>query len=149
MISLLICIPSMGNLSQIGNIPVKSIPAPFKSFNKHFVNIHTQVVEFQRQPEPRTHHLAAQFCAAGVPCTATDKLARAHWQKLVWNIPYNGLLDVTGWTISLTAGTKYWLVISTPATTPAFGLARYKSPIVVVKIFHLIRLRFQVGGFCE
>jgi 2-dehydropantoate 2-reductase len=47
--------------------------------------------EFQRQPEPRTHHLAAQFCAAGVPCTATDKLARAHWQKLVWNIPFNGL----------------------------------------------------------
>jgi 2-dehydropantoate 2-reductase len=47
--------------------------------------------EFQRQPEPRTHDLAARFCAAGVPCSVTDNLARAHWQKLVWNIPFNGL----------------------------------------------------------
>ena len=47
--------------------------------------------EFQRRPEPRTHDLAAQFCDAGVPCTITDNLARAHWQKLVWNIPFNGL----------------------------------------------------------
>ena len=47
--------------------------------------------EYQRRPEPRTHDLAAGFCAAGVPCTVTDNLARAHWQKLVWNIPFNGL----------------------------------------------------------
>ena len=47
--------------------------------------------EFQRQAEPRTHELAARFCAAGVPCTVADNLARAHWQKLVWNIPFNGL----------------------------------------------------------
>ena len=47
--------------------------------------------EFQRRPEPRTHDLAARFCAAGVPCTVTDDLARAHWEKLVWNIPFNGL----------------------------------------------------------
>jgi 2-dehydropantoate 2-reductase len=47
--------------------------------------------EFQRQPQPRTYDLAARFCAAGVPCTVTDNLARAHWEKLVWNIPFNGL----------------------------------------------------------
>lgn len=47
--------------------------------------------EFQRQPEPRTHDLAARLRAAGVPCTVADNLARAHWQKLVWNIPFNGL----------------------------------------------------------
>jgi 2-dehydropantoate 2-reductase len=47
--------------------------------------------EFQRPPEPRTHDLAARFCDAGVPCTVTENLARAHWQKLVWNIPFNGL----------------------------------------------------------
>jgi 2-dehydropantoate 2-reductase len=28
---------------------------------------------------------------AGVPCEVTDDLARAHWEKLVWNIPFNGL----------------------------------------------------------
>ena len=47
--------------------------------------------EFQRQPEARTHDLAARFCAAGVACTVTDNLARAHWEKLVWNVPFNGL----------------------------------------------------------
>ena len=47
--------------------------------------------EFQRRPEPRTHDLAAWFSNADVPCTVTDDLARAHWEKLVWNIPFNGL----------------------------------------------------------
>jgi 2-dehydropantoate 2-reductase len=47
--------------------------------------------EFQRPPEARTPVLAGRFCEAGVPCTVTDNLARAHWEKLVWNIPFNGL----------------------------------------------------------
>lgn len=47
--------------------------------------------EFQRPPEPRTHHLAAAFEQAGVACRVTDNLARAHWEKLIWNIPFNGL----------------------------------------------------------
>ncbi len=47
--------------------------------------------EFQRPPHARTHQLAASFREAGVPCSVTDDLARAHWEKLVWNIPFNGL----------------------------------------------------------
>jgi 2-dehydropantoate 2-reductase len=47
--------------------------------------------EFQRWPEPRTHDIAAMFRHAGVPCEVTDNLARAHWEKLSWNIPFNGL----------------------------------------------------------
>jgi 2-dehydropantoate 2-reductase len=47
--------------------------------------------EFQRPPQPRTHDLAARFCSAAVPCSVTDNLAQAHWEKLVWNIPFNGL----------------------------------------------------------
>jgi 2-dehydropantoate 2-reductase len=47
--------------------------------------------EFQRQPEPRTDDLAARFCAAGVACNVTENLAQAHWEKLVWNVPFNGL----------------------------------------------------------
>jgi 2-dehydropantoate 2-reductase len=54
---------------------------------------HGRVVigEFQRWPEPRTHDIASVFRHAGVPCEVTDDLARAHWEKLVWNIPFNGL----------------------------------------------------------
>ena len=47
--------------------------------------------EFERWPEPRTHDLASMFRHAGVPCKVTDNLERAHWEKLVWNIPFNGL----------------------------------------------------------
>jgi 2-dehydropantoate 2-reductase len=42
-------------------------------------------------PEPRTHDLASAIRHAGVTCKVTDNLARAHWEKLVWNIPFNGL----------------------------------------------------------
>jgi len=47
--------------------------------------------EFQRPSQPRTLELAALFRQAGVACDITDNLARAHWQKLIWNIPFNGL----------------------------------------------------------
>jgi len=47
--------------------------------------------EFQRPAGVRTHELAALLRHAGVPCQVTDNLARAHWEKLVWNIPFNGL----------------------------------------------------------
>jgi len=47
--------------------------------------------EFQRRPEPRTHDIAGMFRDAGVNCKVTDNLAHAHWEKLVWNVPFNGL----------------------------------------------------------
>jgi 2-dehydropantoate 2-reductase len=47
--------------------------------------------EFQRFPEPRTHDIASMFRQAGIACKVTDSLARAHWEKLAWNIPFNGL----------------------------------------------------------
>lgn len=47
--------------------------------------------EFNCQPGPRTRELAALFDAAGVPARVTDNLRQAHWEKLVWNIPFNGL----------------------------------------------------------
>jgi 2-dehydropantoate 2-reductase len=47
--------------------------------------------EFQRRAGPRTQDLAEMFRDAGVPCKVTDNLAQAQWEKLVWNIPFNGL----------------------------------------------------------
>jgi 2-dehydropantoate 2-reductase len=47
--------------------------------------------EFQRWPEPRTHDIASMFRNAGVNCKVSDNLAQAHWEKLIWNIPFNGL----------------------------------------------------------
>jgi 2-dehydropantoate 2-reductase len=47
--------------------------------------------EFQRWPEPRTHDIATMFRHAGIPCKVAANFAQAHWEKLVWNIPFNGL----------------------------------------------------------
>jgi 2-dehydropantoate 2-reductase len=47
--------------------------------------------EFKRWPEPRTHDIADAFKNAGITCKVTDNLAQAHWEKLVWNVPFNGL----------------------------------------------------------
>jgi 2-dehydropantoate 2-reductase len=35
--------------------------------------------------------IAAMFCAAGVPCRVVNELKKARWEKLVWNIPFNGI----------------------------------------------------------
>ncbi len=39
----------------------------------------------------RIEELVAMFVAAGVDCRGSDDLRRARWEKLVWNIPFNGL----------------------------------------------------------
>lgn len=54
---------------------------------------HGRVVlgEFQRRSEPRTHQIAEAFRKSGVPSDVTENLAQAHWEKLVWNVPFNGL----------------------------------------------------------
>lgn len=54
---------------------------------------HGQIVigEVIGGPKPRTYQIADLFRQAGVQCEVTDNLARAHWEKLLWNIPFNGL----------------------------------------------------------
>jgi len=47
--------------------------------------------EFSGGLSERSRQLAETFIAAGVPCEAVADLRRARWEKLVWNIPFNGL----------------------------------------------------------
>jgi 2-dehydropantoate 2-reductase len=47
--------------------------------------------EFGRVAGERTRRLVESFKAARIPCRMTDDMASAHWEKLVWNIPFNGL----------------------------------------------------------
>jgi 2-dehydropantoate 2-reductase len=47
--------------------------------------------EFRRLDQSRLERLAEIFERAGVPCQTTGDLMRARWEKLVWNIPFNGL----------------------------------------------------------
>ena len=42
-------------------------------------------------PQARTRATAEMFERAGVPCDVVEKLECGLWEKLVWNIPFNGL----------------------------------------------------------
>ncbi len=47
--------------------------------------------EWHRPPAPRTQAIADAIKHSGVPCEVSDNVERTHWEKLVWNIPFNGL----------------------------------------------------------
>jgi 2-dehydropantoate 2-reductase len=47
--------------------------------------------EFLRRDRARVERLASMFVTSGVQCAVTDDLKRARWEKLVWNVPFNGL----------------------------------------------------------
>jgi 2-dehydropantoate 2-reductase len=47
--------------------------------------------EFGRPSQPRTHQIAGLFQQSGISCKISENLDQAHWEKLVWNIPFNGL----------------------------------------------------------
>ncbi len=47
--------------------------------------------EYSGAPQPRTHRICEMIAATGVPCSVAPHLEQAHWEKLVWNIPFNGL----------------------------------------------------------
>lgn len=40
--------------------------------------------------------IARRFKAANIPATAVNDLAKAQWEKLIWNIPFNGLAVAEG-----------------------------------------------------
>lgn len=42
----------------------------------------------------RIEGLAKLFQQAGIPCRPVDDLKKARWEKLVWNIPFNGICSL-------------------------------------------------------
>ena len=47
--------------------------------------------EFGRPPMERTHTIARWFKDSKIPCEVSENLEKSQWEKLVWNIPFNGL----------------------------------------------------------
>lgn len=52
--------------------------------------------EFRGGHSLRAATLAETFRQAGLDCEAVADLRKARWEKLVWNIPFNGLCALTG-----------------------------------------------------
>jgi 2-dehydropantoate 2-reductase len=54
--------------------------------------------EFDGGPSPRANSIAELFNASGIHCQVLDDLRYGRWDKLVWNVPFNGLgaaMDLT------------------------------------------------------
>ncbi len=57
----------------------------------HFAYGKITLGELASLPQERTHEIARFFRNAGIQVQVTDNLERARWEKLIWNIPFNGL----------------------------------------------------------
>lgn len=57
----------------------------------HTAHGFVRLAEFRGRPQERTHQIAASFRAAGVDCEVRESVAAIRWEKLLWNIPFNGL----------------------------------------------------------
>jgi 2-dehydropantoate 2-reductase len=50
-----------------------------------------RIAEFRGEPRLRTHAIAAAFEKAGISCEVHRRVVAIRWEKLVWNVPFNGL----------------------------------------------------------
>ena len=50
-----------------------------------------KIGEYRGPVTPRLQQVAELFTTSNVKCVAIDDLARSRWEKLIWNIPFNGL----------------------------------------------------------
>jgi 2-dehydropantoate 2-reductase len=81
----------MGGLCYIG----VTREAPGKIVGYHTPGRMT-LGEFGRPAGERVHRIADLFAGVGVKTRVLDRLAEARWQKLIWNVPFNGLAIARG-----------------------------------------------------
>ncbi|MBC8126193.1 MAG: 2-dehydropantoate 2-reductase [Gloeobacteraceae cyanobacterium ES-bin-144] len=65
-------------------------------FVKHSAGGRVAIGEWQPAIEGRAAEIARCFKAAGIHAVATENLQQAQWEKLIWNIPFNGLSVAEG-----------------------------------------------------
>lgn len=58
---------------------------------RHLGEGHILLGEYVKSGNNRTEFISAIFREAGIPCRIVTDLQYARWEKLVWNIPFNGL----------------------------------------------------------
>ncbi len=58
---------------------------------EHSAHGHIRLGEFGGGPSARAAHVAGMLSACRVPCDVVGDLRYGRWEKLVWNVPFNGL----------------------------------------------------------
>ena len=63
---------------------------------RHTAGGRLSIGEWQAGISGRAVEVARRFKAAGIPANAVENLQAAQWEKLVWNVPFNGLSVARG-----------------------------------------------------
>lgn len=63
---------------------------------RHSAGGRVSVGEWRQGIPGRAAEIARRFKAAGIPGTAVGNLELAQWEKLIWNVPFNGLSVAEG-----------------------------------------------------
>lgn len=63
---------------------------------RHTAGGRLSIGEWQAGIPGRAEEVARRFKAAGIPANAVENLQAAQWEKLVWNVPFNGLSVARG-----------------------------------------------------
>lgn len=63
-----------------------------------------KIGEFGRGISPRLGRLCDILNSCKVPCQMLEDLAQGRWEKLIWNVPFNGLGAAMGWTTDRIVG---------------------------------------------
>jgi len=58
---------------------------------RHLDHGHIRIGDFAGPPGERTHRLSEMFNASRIRCDVLESLRYGRWEKLVWNVPFNGL----------------------------------------------------------
>lgn len=80
----------------LGGVAMVGTGRPRPGVVRHTALGSIRLGEFAGGLSGRAERIASLFREAGVPCEAVADLRKARWEKLVWNIPFNGLCTVTG-----------------------------------------------------
>jgi 2-dehydropantoate 2-reductase len=63
---------------------------------RHSAGGRVAIGEWRAGVPGRAAEIARRFKAAGIPGVAVENLEQAQWEKLVWNVPFNGLSVAEG-----------------------------------------------------
>lgn len=71
---------------------------------RHLDYGHIHIGNYQRPADDRLRQFGTMMSNSGVKCVVVDDLTMARWEKLVWNVPFNGLSAALDKTVDLIVG---------------------------------------------
>ena len=82
--------------------------------------------------------IAEAFIRAGLSCEPVDDLLKARWEKLVWNIPFNGLCALTGQDVTILLSDPLLRRETAELMTEVVAAANAQSLITPIETAHYI-----------